>query len=430
MGAFSFPDAVHSQTTIHLNARDLQAKAELFFSPRTGSFTEGSIFEVPILIDTKGNTVNSLEINVQFDQTKLLVVNPSGGTSIIGLWIEPPKFDNSRGTIKLVGAIPNGIKTNSGLVATITFRAQASGAATLRFSSDSQVLLHDGQGTSADTTFGRAQYTIISKPPEGIAVFSETHPTSANWYNNNSPVFSWDSLAGADGYSFALDTSPLTIPANILMATTTQHGFENIADGLWYFHLKARRNGVWGNTTHFALKIDTTPPAAFTPEVNYITVAAAAYRGLVSFKTTDALSGIDHYEVGVLDADNESASPVFIQTESPYQVPINGVKMHVIVRAFDKAGNARDAFVDVDTSSLLAFITRNAWGLALGAIALTLLALIGVHYLVRHHLLRYARDAYRLFRREQKEMDMHNDSPSINIQSHREDVFSKPEQNP
>ena len=39
--------------------------------------------------------------------------------SIIGVWVEPPAYDNSRGTV--IGVIPNGITTSSGLIGTILF---------------------------------------------------------------------------------------------------------------------------------------------------------------------------------------------------------------------------------------------------------------------------------------------------------------------
>ncbi len=400
------PSQLNAQET-SLDARTLQPTATVSFSPRTASYVEGSVFEIPVTIDTDGHSVNSMEIIVQFDPKKIAVVKPSGGTSIIGLWIEPPSFDNTKGTVRFLGAIPGGIKANSGIIATITFRALQAGDTTLRFSSESQVLLNDGYGTSVNTTFGRGFYSIATKPPEGVAVFSETHPSPSTWYNNNSPSFSWDQSIPVDGYSYTLDTSPYTVPDNTITSTDSKRGYEGLHDGEWYFHLKARKNGVWGNTTHFHVKIDTAPPAEFTPRVDYIATAASLYTGLVSFETTDALSGIHHYEVGALDSVNTGASPVFIQTESPYRVPTDSKNMRVIVRAFDAAGNTRDTAVDVNVSTIMALIVQNAWNVGLSAIVIILLALFGIHYLIAHHVLRHMRDAYRYFRKEQTEDQVH-----------------------
>lgn len=396
-----FFSPVFAQQEVHLNAQSLQPNVDVYFSPRSGSFTQDSTFEVPIVIDTNGASVNSMELEVVFDPTKLSVVNPSGGRSIIGVWIEPPSYDNTRGVVRFVGTIPGGITADSGLIATITFRARASGDTALRFSGSSQVLLNDGYGSTANATFGRASYTITAKPPEGVAIYSDTHPSPDRWYNNTSPVLSWNA-PDADAVSFVLDTSPLTVPDNTAQENTGVKAFEGLTDGQWYFHLKTRRNGAWGNTTHFPIKIDTTPPAEFKPHIDYIAAAAAAYHGLVTFETTDALSGIDHYEVGTIDLATPNASPVFIQTESPYRVPSTATKTRVIVRAFDTAGNIRDASIDVDTSSLLALAMRNIWTLALAAALILILALFGIHYLIRHHVLHYLKDAWRIFRKEQK----------------------------
>ncbi len=412
----AFLPAFLDAQTIQLNAPDLIPKSEVYFSPRTGSFVENSVFEVPILINTQGSSINAIELTVRFDPAKLSIVNPSGGKSVIGVWVEPPSFDNTRGTARFVGVIPGGIRTDAGLIATITFRARTTGATNLRFASDSQILLNDGFGTAANTTLGRADYTIIAKPPEGVAVYSETHP-SDRWYNNNSPVFSWDASPESDGYSFHFDNSPLTVPENKVISSSTRHALTNLPDGVWFFHLKAQKGGMWGNSTHYQIKIDTAAPAEFTPRVDYIMASSTSYRGLVTFKTTDLLSGIDHYEVGVLDIGDESSSPIFIQAESPYQVPATADQVRVIVRAFDAAGNTRDATIDVDLNSWFALFVRNSWNIGLASILMVLLALIGVHYLIRHHVLRHLRDAYALFRREQKDDEDDQSPPSSPIVS-------------
>lgn len=379
----------------------LNGSAEIFFSPRSGTFTEGSTFSVPLLLDTQGGSINSMEIVVRFDPRKLSVVNPSGGKSVIGLWIEPPSFDNTRGIVKFVGVIPGGISASSGLVATITFRAHETGQTNLSISSESRVLLNDGYGTEADATFGRASYSIVAKPSEGLTINSETHPLSDRWYNNTSPSFSWEKLEGSDGYSYVLDASPSTIPSDSVITSDNRIGFESLKDGVWYFHLKAKKGGIWGNTSHYIVKIDTAAPAAFTPAVDYLTATDSLYRGQVTFKTTDALSGIDHYEVGAIDVLEDTASPIYVQAESPYQVSAQATTMRVYVRAFDAAGNVRDATVEVDLNSFMAILMRNMVSIALGAILVTLLALIGIHYLIRHHVLHHFKDAYRLFRKEQ-----------------------------
>ena len=141
------------------------------------------------------------------------------------------------------------------------------------------------------------------------------------------------------------------------------------------------------------MQIDTAPPAEFKPEINYIVAATLVERGLVSFLTTDNLSGIDRYEVGAIDKSQPiTESPVFMQSESPFQVPLSsGGNLVVIVRAIDKAGNVRDASADI---KIPLFITKFIKGypiyilIFIISIGLVGLIVIIARYLFRHHIVK------------------------------------------
>ncbi len=243
--------------------------------------------------------------------------------------------------------MPGGIVTKSGLIATITFKAKSAGEAVIRVLSSSQVLANDGVGTAVTTDYGRATLTLLPRPPEGPRVFSETHSVEDRWYNSNNPSIGWEKDPGVMDFSFALDDKPFTVPDNTPDSSETRASFEAVPDGIKYFHIKSRKDGVWGQSTHFAIRIDTLPPAEFYPRFDVL--AAIISRVLVSFSTTDSLSGVDHYEVGVIDRSvAPDVSPAFVEAESPYQLPteVSG-DLRVIVRAFDRAGNVRDGFVDI-----------------------------------------------------------------------------------
>jgi hypothetical protein len=202
-----------------------------------------------------------------------------------------------------------------------------------------------------------------------------------------------------------LDDKPNTIPESKITTAENTKAYEKLADGLWYFHVKAYKNGIWGNTGHFLMRIDTVPPADFKPQVNYV-VAGIAFleRALVSFFTTDNLSGIDHYEVGVIDKSQPlTQSPVFIQTESPYQVSTeNRVGLKVIVRAVDRAGNVRDSSIDVrQPFAIVKFIKDYLIYILLAIILLALLILI-FHYLFGHHILSHLRKAFKIVEEDEK----------------------------
>jgi hypothetical protein len=262
-------------------------------------------------------------------------------------------------------------------------------------------------GTIAQADFGRGNYTIIPKTPEGLKIFSVTHPSEQDWYNNNNPVVSWVGGKGIEGFSFVLDNNPNTIPDNTvdLVSEENTKSFENLKDGLWYFHIKALKNNIWGSAGHFLLKIDTTPPLKFEPKIDFLSSSAInSERALVSFSSSDNLSGIDHYEVGVIDKNQPSTvSPFFIQTESPFQVPLSeNTRMHVIVRAIDKAGNIREGHIDVrQLLGLNKFFKNYPIYILFGLLLLALSAFV-IHFFVVHHLLLHIRRIIEFIKREEE----------------------------
>lgn len=391
------PTYVAAQQTININAADIVPRTELSFSPSSGTFSQGSTFDVPLYLDTKGSTIGALELHISFDPRVLSVVKPSGGSSIIGLWIEAPTYDNTAGTITFIGGIPKGIKTSSGLVAQITFQAKSPGRSELNIRNTSRVLIFDGSGSPTYLESNTPRYTVSARPPGSVVVSSETHPFHDRWYNNNNPVFSWTQDTGTTGYSTTLDDKPNTVPDNTPDTTGTSQSFESIPDGISYFHVKALKNGMWSAPTHYEVKIDTAPPAQFEPTINYIT-AAVINRALVTYFTTDALSGIDHYEVGTIDkAKSATESPAFVRSDSPYQIPFDSIQnARVIVRAFDRAGNVQDASIDVSLPFLPAkFIKDHA--VVLLVLLLLLTIILGViHYFYGHHIARHIKTIWKI----------------------------------
>ncbi len=96
-------------------------------------------------------------------------------------------------------------------------------------------------------------------------VTSSTHPDPSKWYSNSHPSFSWVTNAFSrtiTGYSCALDQSPTTLPAASVTTTTADWGYTGIADGVWYFHVRAETGAGWGGATALKIQIDTHAPTA------------------------------------------------------------------------------------------------------------------------------------------------------------------------
>jgi len=324
--------------------------SSLSIFPQTGSFTASNTFEVSIFINTGGNNINVVKVDLKFDPQKLQVVTPTKGISVVGEWIFPPSFSNTQGTVNLIGGFPfEGINTSQGLVTTIVFEAASPGETEIFFLDSCQVLVGGEGGTNILSSINRGAYNILPPPFKGSRIFSETHPDQNKWYKNNHPSFSWDRIEEAEGYSFSLNDDPLGEPDNIIDTKSTSISLENVREGIQYFHLKGKRQGVWGGTSHFKVLIDTTLPLEFKPHFGSFTFPTGNSL-LVYFNTTDALSGIDHYKArltNLTDPDNVIFSG-WIRQESPFHLTKQRAGVFEIsVRAFDRAGNFREEKVQI-----------------------------------------------------------------------------------
>ncbi|MDP7264465.1 MAG: hypothetical protein QGH39_02790, partial [Candidatus Thermoplasmatota archaeon] len=117
--------------------------------------------------------------------------------------------------------------------------------------------------------FNDTIYLDLRGPGE-ITVGSTTHPEPEMYYNSTLPVFSWDppyEVAGIKGYSYMVDSFPLTEPTKVLytqnreLLGTFPGEFSGLTDDTWYFHICASDiYDQWGNTSHFRFNIDTSIP--------------------------------------------------------------------------------------------------------------------------------------------------------------------------
>jgi hypothetical protein len=400
IGLLAMPLFSFAEPAINLDGPSLLPKAEIFITPRGGNFLVDSTFETNIYIDTEGNSINTINVKLSFDPSKLSIVKPSGGKSIFGIWLEPPSYDNKNGTASFVGVIPNGIVTSSGLIATVTFKAISTGEVKVNLTSYSSANLNDGVGSNVKLGLKGASFYIDPKIPEGVNIYSDTHPYEDHWYNNNSPVLNWDSPNDINGYSVSIDLNPTTVPPTVINTTNNSISYENLKDGIWYFHVRSNINGIWGNTSHYRIKIDTNPPAYFTPTVNTFKNGSNSDKYLLSFITTDSLSSIDHYEIGIIDKDQQgTSSPVFIQTESPYLLSGTSNNTRVIIRAFDSAGNIRESSIDLYPGvNIVMALKKYALYLLMILTFLLILELV-LHYVFGHHIIDHLKKMFLIFKK-------------------------------
>ncbi len=407
---------------LHTHIAAAQEPASLFVSPAGGSFTVGSTFTVSIFLNTNGESVNAIDMAVRFPADKLQVVSPSSGRSIIGVWVAQPTYDNREGTLRFRGAIPNpGINTSQGLVSAITFRVVSTGLATIRIDDESKVLLNDGKGTDVFGQVGNGVYRLALPPPAGPIVASPDRPDQERWYNTPTATFEWAGDGAVEGYSYVLNDQPVDAPDDISEGTKNSQFYRTISDGNSFFHIKSLRNGVWGGVTHYALKIDTKPPAEFPIAISP-NARTSARRVTISFETTDALSGVDRYELKIIPLTPGGAKPTteqsfFIETESPYITDLEEGDYDIVVRAHDRAGNyvqetqrleiVQAVFEVVSTQGIrfrgnILMSWAWFWGIIGGLVAILVVVAIVVRR--RHHQVHQARESKELPAEIQKKL--------------------------
>lgn len=390
------------------------AGATLFLNPDGGSFVADSTFDMAVQVDTGGQAINAVLVDLKFPADKLQIVRPAQTSSFVSVWIAQPTYSNAEGTINLQGGAPSpGLNDAAGTILTFTFRAREAGEATVSFEDSSKVYANDGRGTNILSARRDSTFTITPKPPEGPIVSSTTHPDQNKWYQNRTPQFTWKAEQTPQALSWTIDHNPSSQPDVIaeklepIIAPTVD------SDGVWFFHLRAQANGVWGGTTHYTAQIDMTPPAQFKPLVqssravsddravadteisgNQKEVAPinSGERAIASFATTDTTSGIERYEVQLVGLTGKwNLSANFTEGQSPYTLPALPVgKYKLIIRAVDKAGNSTDAqteFEVVPAGEKLVSISLSQLPLwarwALGVVLLGLL-ILAVVFIVRY----------------------------------------------
>lgn len=373
-------------------------QAALFLNPGSGTFLVGSTFNLSVVLDTKGNSINTAEIEILFSSDKVQLANPSVGQSIIQLWPAPPSFSNKEGRIYFVGGIPSpGIVTSDGIVLTLTFRVVAPGDAEIKFGDQTGILANDGRGTDILGQKPSAFFKFLVPPPQGPVVFSPTHSDQERWYKDNNPTFIWQKVAFANAFSYGIDHDPSGSPDTVSEGIASTASFNNLDSGIWYFHLRAGSDGAWGGVSHYVAKIDNQPPAAFT--VNVSPGKRTANRNpIFRFFSTDSLSGFSHFEMKMIRLSGIDASEaLFYEISSPYQaINIEPGRYQVVIRAYDNALNSKDEnvtlnilgpfskFIDSQGIDLIIFFLP--WRSLINILSLILIIfLIMIFFLWREH---------------------------------------------
>lgn len=345
------------------------APASLFLSPPSATYNVGATFSVKVKINTGGETINAAEGTLDFNPQEISVKSISKSDSIFTLWTSEPTFSNSEGNIVFGGGTHQNFTGASGTIMTITFSAIISGSAQVGFSAGA-VLAADGKGTNILTSMNGGTYTLAAQviaPPAGPTlppetppqpeytsptvsgrtpaapvISSSTHADSEKWYSNRNPEFSWKIPSDVTAVKLLLGKTATALPTVLYSPAISNKKIENLADGVWYFHVQFKNQYGWGEVSHRKVLIDTEPPEPFKIIVDRqgdLTNPSP----ILHFETTDSLSQVQYYEVKIEEVKIEELRPENIKT-NPYKMPPQAPGTHkIVVTAVDSALNSTSA---------------------------------------------------------------------------------------
>ncbi len=324
--------------------------ATLGISPSSASMRVGETKSFSLTVSSPTQAINAAQARLSFPAATIQVLGVSK-SGLFTYWTQEPAYSNSGGTVSFGGGLPTpGYTGGSRGVITVSVKAKAEGTAALRYSSG-VILANDGEGTNILSSYGTATIRITaaeavtptptpatpsSPSTPSPTVRSSTHPDQNAWYAKADVQFTWSRPSGYTGVSYTFDQNASTVPDDAPEGDAGSAQFTQTADGVWYFHVRAKYSSGWSPTTHFRVQVDTQPPASFTPQVLQ-EGGARNPTAKISFQTTDAGSGNLSY---ALSLDNGAFAPV----TSPATVQQTRAGLHQFtVRATDRAGNSRDA---------------------------------------------------------------------------------------
>lgn len=144
-------------------------------SSQTPEIALGQQFQVDLLLDAEGESVNALEGKIYFPTDLLDLKEIRDNDSIVNFWIEKPKsyILNPKSYILYSGIIPGGFEGvlspywsgfKPGKILSLIFEAKKEGEGLVE-AKDLKVLLNDGKGTETDTIISNFQFLISKQPP-------------------------------------------------------------------------------------------------------------------------------------------------------------------------------------------------------------------------------------------------------------------------
>jgi hypothetical protein len=285
--------------------------ATLQINANSTILSAGDTTTLHVVVNTDGVAINNAEAAINFPNDLFDVVSISKTGSIFSLWVEDPAFSNSAGIITFNGGLPTpGFMGVQGSVVSIVVRAKKAGQAEFVFSG-AAVRANDGLGTNVLTGQSGKTISVISKitPPAVVTpvapvsdiamqISSLTHPNQDQWYKDTSPTFQWTVPSGSDAVQTSIDSNTSGTPHVTYSPAISEKTVKDLKDGVWYFKVRARKGGVWGPTSIYIVRIDSTAPQQ--KDVTFSYDDGTKMLSIVA-DIQDITSGLDSYKIFIND---------------------------------------------------------------------------------------------------------------------------------
>lgn len=376
--------------------------ATLSISSNLASVIVGNTVSLSVIVNSEGVAINNAEAVVKFPNDLFEVVSVSKG-SVFNLWVEEPTYSNSSGTVTFNGGLPTpGFVGPYGNVLNITLRAKRVGQGEITISG-AAVRANDGLGTDVLTGQSGKVVNIIEAPvevkvtpkvevaePVTVSIPGVSSPTHSNqdiWYKDNNPIIQWDVPSSASTIQAGLSLNADDVPKTVYNSAITHKTFSDTPDGVWYFKIRYKINGLWSEYVTYIIRIDNTPPQKKNVDFS-LDENSNILR--VTSDINDALSGIDHYDIFINNSLLKTV-PVTEFAGGKYDLHLD-TKGKIIIKlvAYDKAENSVDAEGLIINNVVTNNIPKTNIPLMAFVYGIVALLIFALGYYSRIHLVRYA----------------------------------------
>ncbi len=359
--------------------------AVISLTPSNSEIGVGEKVTIELRIDSEGVSFNAAQAVIRFPKNMLEVTGLDSSGSAFSFWLEEPNFSNTDGIISFTGGTPYGVSGDAIGILKIQFKATGTGSGMLSLT-ESAITAADGSGTNILRKMNDAVIAIVpqrvvpnvpepqqnvpepeqitrepvasKKMPAAPVLQVPLYPEEDRWYNLVAQFTArWDLPLDVAGVSTAITKDPNAAAPQRSEGLFDNKTFPSLSDGVWYLHVRFRNNIGWGPTAHYRLAVDTQPPLGFE-----LTVLGGEKTDnptpALSFGTSDALSGISHYEIRANDE-----APIIASGSSYTFTPHPPGTYLIAVRAYDYAGNSVENKTNIEIlpieSPAILFLTKS-----------------------------------------------------------------------